>query len=91
MSEPKSLVNSSTACLDLDPLNLSQGIMIVQTDLEGRFAYANRAYLAYMGLQSLPIGASALQHISPGDLPVVMHTVKQALEPQPLGVYGFAR
>ncbi len=79
MSEPKSLVNSSTACLDLDPLNLSQGIMIVQTDLEGRFAYANRAYLAYMGLQSLPIGASALQHISPGDLPVVMHTVKQAL------------
>ncbi|WP_337870018.1 EAL domain-containing protein [Meiothermus sp.] len=79
MSEPESLASLSAAQLGLDPLNRSQGIMIVQTDLRGRFTYANQAYLTYMGLQSLPIGASTLQHVSPGDLPVVMHTTKQAL------------
>lgn len=31
-----------------------------------------------MGLQSLPVGASALQHVSPDVLPAVTHTAKQA-------------
>lgn len=79
MSEPKTLVGSSSARQGLDPLSLSQGIMVVHTDLEGRFIYANQAYLEYVGLQSLPIGASALQHINPGDLPLVVQTAKQAL------------
>lgn len=64
----------------LEPLDLSQGIMVLQTDLEGRFVYANRAYLQYMGLQALPIGASALEHTDPRDVPTVMEVVHRALE-----------
>lgn len=81
MSEPKKPrhIRKQQAPKGLEALDRSQGIMIVQTDLEGRFTYANRAYLAYLGLQNLPVGASALQHVSPEDLPGVMHTVKQAL------------
>jgi len=68
------------ACPTPDPLDLSQGIMVVRTDLEGRFVYANRAYLGYMGLQTLPVGTSALQLIAPKDLPAVVETVKKVLE-----------
>jgi EAL domain-containing protein (putative c-di-GMP-specific phosphodiesterase class I)/GAF domain-containing protein len=64
----------------LEPLDLSQGIMVLQTDLEGRFVYANRAYLQYMGLQALPIGASALEHTDPRDVPTVIEVVHRALE-----------
>ncbi|GIW32083.1 MAG: hypothetical protein KatS3mg071_2257 [Meiothermus sp.] len=64
----------------LDPLDLPQGVMVVRTDLEGRFVYANRAYLQYMGLQILPIGASALEHTDPRDVPAVMEVVHRALE-----------
>jgi len=54
--------------------------MVACTDLEGRYTYANPAYLAYTGLKAPPIGASALEHVAKEDLPRVMDTVKQALE-----------
>jgi len=63
-----------------DPLNFAQGIMVVRTDLEGNFTYANRAYLEYMGLQTLPKGTSALQHVGPADLPTILEAVQQVLE-----------
>ncbi len=64
----------------LDPLNSSKGIMLVCTDLEGRLVYANRAYLEYMGLQTLPVGINSLQHVAPEDLPAVVGTAKKVLE-----------
>jgi hypothetical protein len=59
-----------------NPLEATQGLMVVCTDLEGRYP----AYLAYTGLKALPIGASALEHVAKEDLPGVMDAVKQALE-----------
>ncbi len=80
MSESKSLPGSSATRLNFDPLSISQGIMVVQTDLEGRLIYANRAYLEYMGLQTLPVESSVLRHVSPEDIPVVMSAAKRALD-----------
>ncbi|GIW37154.1 MAG: hypothetical protein KatS3mg073_1299 [Meiothermus sp.] len=62
-----------------DPLSLTRGFMVVRTDLEGRFTYANQAYLDYMGLRALPIGTSALQHVAKEDQSVVLNTVKRIL------------
>lgn len=64
----------------VDPLNITRGVMVVCTDLEGRFTYANQAYLDYMGLSTLPVGASALQHIAQEDLPAVLDTAQRILE-----------
>lgn len=63
-----------------NPLEATRGLMVVCTDLEGRYTYANPAYLAYTGMKALPLGASALEHVAKEDLPQVMNTAKQALE-----------
>ncbi|MCS7068649.1 MAG: EAL domain-containing protein [Meiothermus sp.] len=65
---------------NFNPLEFTQGLMVACTDLEGRYTYANRAYLAYTGLKAPLLGASALEHVAKEDLPRVMDTVKQALE-----------
>ncbi len=36
-----------------NPLEATRGLMVVCTDLEGRYTYANPAYLAYTGMKAL--------------------------------------
>lgn len=62
------------------PFEVTHGIFVVRTNLEGRFTYANRAYLAYMGLESLPVGTSALDQVEPTERPRVLAAAKQALK-----------
>ena len=61
------------------PLEATRHILVVRTDLEGRFTYANRAYLEYMGLERLPLGDFALDQVEPADRPRVAEVVQQAL------------
>ncbi|MCX7740786.1 MAG: EAL domain-containing protein [Meiothermus sp.] len=63
-----------------NPLEATCGLMVVCTDLEGRYTYANQAYLAHTGLKAPPIGALVLEHVAAEDLPRVMDTVRRALE-----------
>lgn len=77
MSESKSLAVLSP---NPDPLNWTQGIMVVHTDLKGRLTHANRAYLEYMWLQTPPTGTNVLQQVDPKDQPAVMRVAEQVLQ-----------
>lgn len=80
MDNPKFL--PATPLNDLfgaNPLEATQGLMVACTDLEGRFVYANRAYLQYAGLRSVPVGAFALEGVAAADALQVLETARKAL------------
>ncbi|GEM88015.1 EAL domain-containing protein [Meiothermus granaticius] len=62
-----------------DLLEATHSLMVVCTDLEGRFTYANRAYLEYMGLPEPPLGSSALEQVAAEDLPRVLEAIRKVL------------
>ncbi|WP_243455320.1 EAL domain-containing protein [Meiothermus sp. CFH 77666] len=57
----------------------STDFMVVHTDLNGFFTYANRSYLDYIGSSKPPLGQSALEYVSAEDRPRILEAAKNAI------------